>query len=185
MLKQLRVVFLIAATVALATVTAERASAKNAACGNGIVESGEQCDGPDLNGQTCGSAGFSVGTLSCNSDCTFDTSECKSILFTPAIRAGTNEALSCTAINVGATTLDVRVDLVEYPPSTGGLGSALCPTLASAQTATFGQVCSRGYAGPVEVYCRVTVNNGPRDSVRAVMSIWDSNGGAMNTVNAK
>jgi hypothetical protein len=185
MLKRVRVVLLIAAIVAPATVTAEQASAKNAACGNGIVESGEQCDRANLNGQTCGSMGFTVGTLSCNSDCTFNASACKSVLFTPALRAGTHEALSCTAINIGATTLDVRVDLVEYPPSTGGLGSALCPTLASAQTATFGQVCSRGYAGPVEVYCRITVANGPRDSVRAVMSIWDSNGGAMNTVDAK
>jgi hypothetical protein len=42
-------------------------------CGNGIAESGEQCDGSDLGGQTCEGLG---GTLSCKADCTFNTSGC-------------------------------------------------------------------------------------------------------------
>jgi len=45
-------------------------------CGNGTVEEGEQCDGSDLAGQTCESLGYAGGTLSCNPDCTFDTSGC-------------------------------------------------------------------------------------------------------------
>lgn len=45
-------------------------------CGNEIMETGEQCDGSDLNGETCQSKGYDGGTLSCNADCTFNTSSC-------------------------------------------------------------------------------------------------------------
>ncbi len=45
-------------------------------CGNNIKEINEECDGPDLGGQTCISLGYSGGTLTCNSNCTFNTSQC-------------------------------------------------------------------------------------------------------------
>ena len=47
-------------------------------CGNGVVETGEACDGGNLNGATCQSLGFSGGTLACSGSCTFDTSGCTS-----------------------------------------------------------------------------------------------------------
>lgn len=47
-------------------------------CGNGTVDPGEQCDGGDLAGETCGSRGFSGGTLACAPSCTFDESGCTS-----------------------------------------------------------------------------------------------------------
>jgi hypothetical protein len=52
-----------------------------ALCGNGIIESPEQCDGVDLGGATCASLGEGAGTLACSADCTFDLSMC-----TPATR---------------------------------------------------------------------------------------------------
>lgn len=45
-------------------------------CGNEIIESGEDCDGANLNNQTCASHGFFGGILTCNPDCTFNTSQC-------------------------------------------------------------------------------------------------------------
>ncbi|MCL2822702.1 MAG: hypothetical protein FWD57_01800, partial [Polyangiaceae bacterium] len=46
-------------------------------CGNGKVNlPDEACDGLDLNGQSCVTQGFETGQLLCNTDCTFDTSEC-------------------------------------------------------------------------------------------------------------
>jgi hypothetical protein len=45
-------------------------------CGNNVKESGEACDGTDLAGQTCVSQGFGGGVLSCNANCTFNTSAC-------------------------------------------------------------------------------------------------------------
>ena len=45
-------------------------------CGNGVVETGEQCDGGDLGGATCTSLGFTGGTLACGGSCQYDTSGC-------------------------------------------------------------------------------------------------------------
>ncbi|MFZ2970597.1 MAG: pilin, partial [Minisyncoccia bacterium] len=48
-----------------------------ASCDNDNVQEGlEQCDGIDLDGQTCATKGFTAGTLACNADCTFNTSGC-------------------------------------------------------------------------------------------------------------
>src|SRR4030042_4371548 len=47
-------------------------------CGNGVINSGEQCDGSDLGDQTCVSRGYYGGTLSCQPNCTFNTSQCTS-----------------------------------------------------------------------------------------------------------
>ena len=46
------------------------------ACGDGDLDIGEDCDGTDLNHQTCESLDFHAGTLSCNGDCTFNTDLC-------------------------------------------------------------------------------------------------------------
>lgn len=45
-------------------------------CANGLVETGESCDGTNLSGATCVSQGFTGGTLGCNAECGFDTSAC-------------------------------------------------------------------------------------------------------------
>lgn len=45
-------------------------------CGDGVIGVGEQCDGANLGGSSCTSLGFSSGTLSCSSVCTFSTSQC-------------------------------------------------------------------------------------------------------------
>ena len=49
---------------------------QSAACGNGQLDAGEECDGTNLGGATCAGEGFFGGTLACNSNCTLDTSEC-------------------------------------------------------------------------------------------------------------
>jgi len=46
-------------------------------CGDGVInQPGEVCDFSDLNGATCESLGLGSGPLSCDPDCTFDTSGC-------------------------------------------------------------------------------------------------------------
>ena len=56
----------------------QEASTGISLCGNGVIDSGEECDGSNLAGQTCSSRGFSGGSLSCNSNCTINTSQCTS-----------------------------------------------------------------------------------------------------------
>lgn len=46
-------------------------------CGDGNIDPGEVCDGNNLGDvDECVDLGFSSGPVSCNDDCTFDTSEC-------------------------------------------------------------------------------------------------------------
>lgn len=48
-------------------------------CGNGIIDraAGEQCDGTDLDGETCASLGHSGGSLACYAtSCTYDIRMC-------------------------------------------------------------------------------------------------------------
>ena len=45
-------------------------------CGNGIVQTGEDCEPADLVGKTCADFDFPEGTLACTSSCQFDTSGC-------------------------------------------------------------------------------------------------------------
>jgi hypothetical protein len=45
-------------------------------CGDSIIQSGEQCDGPNLGGASCSYIGFSSGVLSCSSVCTLVTTAC-------------------------------------------------------------------------------------------------------------
>ena len=45
-------------------------------CGDSKVRGGEECDGGNLDGQTCETLGFGGGALTCAGDCTFDTSGC-------------------------------------------------------------------------------------------------------------
>jgi hypothetical protein len=50
--------------------------AGNSACGNGVREAGEECDGSDLGATTCADLGLTGGTLSCTPSCRFDTTGC-------------------------------------------------------------------------------------------------------------
>ncbi|HLK10509.1 MAG TPA: DUF1566 domain-containing protein [Candidatus Binatia bacterium] len=52
------------------------------ACGNGVKDGPEECDGTDLGGATCASLGFTGGgTLACTPGCGFDVSGCRSQAF--------------------------------------------------------------------------------------------------------
>jgi cysteine-rich repeat protein len=45
-------------------------------CGNGRIEGTEECEGMDLDGETCISQGYLGGGLACNADCSFDKTAC-------------------------------------------------------------------------------------------------------------
>jgi hypothetical protein len=47
-----------------------------AACGNGLIETGEECDGSNLAGRTCQDLGFESGTITCGLDCKLDRQDC-------------------------------------------------------------------------------------------------------------
>jgi hypothetical protein len=45
-------------------------------CGNGTIDTGEACDGNELNGMNCESLGYTGGQLKCGSGCAFDETGC-------------------------------------------------------------------------------------------------------------
>jgi len=45
-------------------------------CGNNVIESGEDCDGTDLGGQTCANFGFNHGPLFCQVTCIIGSNLC-------------------------------------------------------------------------------------------------------------
>ncbi|MFC1482168.1 RCC1 domain-containing protein [Myxococcota bacterium] len=73
-------------------------------CGNGQAEPslGEQCDGQDLEGESCQSLGFLGGTLACSTSCTFNTSACQAPL---TCGNGVKEAgEACDGADLGSAT---------------------------------------------------------------------------------
>jgi len=48
-----------------------------AGCGNGSIETAEECDGLSLDGRSCASLGFNEGTLSCRPRCDDDDKDCE------------------------------------------------------------------------------------------------------------
>lgn len=85
-------------------------------CGNGRIDSGEDCDGTNLNGKTCATlsgATYTGGTLACSSSCTFVTSGCTA----PTVSTGI-AAARAAAKAAGSTpaTADVQITnaLVTY-----------------------------------------------------------------------
>ncbi len=48
-------------------------------CGDGSLQDQEECDGTDLDNETCESLGFLRGSLSCGSDCRFDVTGCEQV----------------------------------------------------------------------------------------------------------
>lgn len=45
-------------------------------CGNGVVESGEECDNNDLNGRSCSDFGYTGGSMACSNTCTWNDCGC-------------------------------------------------------------------------------------------------------------
>jgi hypothetical protein len=45
-------------------------------CGNGELDPGEECDGDDLDANSCLLRGYDGGTLTCSAECTFELNEC-------------------------------------------------------------------------------------------------------------
>ena len=53
-----------------------RLDAGPGSCGNGVIDSGEDCDGSELGGVSCDDRGFAGGVLSCSATCTFVETGC-------------------------------------------------------------------------------------------------------------
>lgn len=60
----------------------------SATCGNGIIDPSEECDGAELNGNSCTTFGFAGGSLRCGSDCRLVFTSCTGGCGNEAIEPG-------------------------------------------------------------------------------------------------
>ena len=100
-------------------------------CGNGAIDPGEQCDGGNLNNQTCQTQGFQSGTLACNSagganDCRFNTSQCVSTpACTPDLTCTTFQGCQGTCNTAGSLCNDNPGDNCPAPHFGSGTGQLI------------------------------------------------------------
>lgn len=81
-------------------------------CGDGIIQPGEECEGADLNGQSCESLGFTGGTLACDANCLLDKTQCFTIVCGDGVIEGAEECegadlngQSCESLGFSGGTL--------------------------------------------------------------------------------
>ena len=67
-----------------------------------MVDNGEQCDPPDMGGETCVTLGYDSGDLGCTGGCTFDASACMGDGYCGNGFVDTNE--DCDGSNLGGQT---------------------------------------------------------------------------------
>jgi hypothetical protein len=86
-------------------------------CGDGIIQTGEQCDGTNLGGLTCLGLGSSSGRLQCTASCTLDTSGCEGSACGNNVAEGAEQ---CDGTDLrGKTCADIGLPLSPVlPPGT-------------------------------------------------------------------
>lgn len=101
------------------------ATAKVNICGNGSVETPpEDCEGSDLNGESCQTQGYAEGDLACDISCEFDTSGCSGTLTptstpsptpgpTSSSSSGSTSSSASGSQSVSDTITNAVVDLVQ------------------------------------------------------------------------
>ncbi len=88
-------------------------------CGTNAVHPDDECDGTDLDDQTCQSLGYASGTLACAADCTFDVSMC--VGMGPGDMGNAGDA-GPGAADAGSTP-DSGGDEADLGPQNGDLGT--------------------------------------------------------------
>ena len=117
------------------------------ACGNGVAEDQEICDGPDLRGADCSSLGFASGAVQCTPDCTVDASNCTLCgngSADPGEDCDGSPGVTCASVGLGTEseavgcTNDCRFDYAECSACGDGMLTApeACDPLAESPAAT-------------------------------------------------
>jgi hypothetical protein len=115
-------------------------------CGNGTIDDGEDCDGTNLDSETCATVGMGTatsGTLACTSTCTFDLSGCM-----PAASGGSPGSGGAGSGGtpgsgglggvgaMGGMMSEAGAEAGEGGPGEGGPGSGGAPAEAGADGST-------------------------------------------------
>jgi hypothetical protein len=91
----------------------------NGVCGDGVINTGEECDGNQLGGADCTDEGFASGTLACNVDCSFNTDACSNEACGNGIDDDANAAIDC---NDAGCVADINCDTPSANNNAVGAG---------------------------------------------------------------
>lgn len=131
------------------------ATVKISICGNNIIEGNEDCEGDNLNSNTCQTLNYQNGTLVCDISCSFDKTDCSGVLTptpTPTVSTDTNTSISpiITSPVIFSSIIEALTKRVELPSLTPDL------TLPSIL-----QAYDRDFTGKIEA-----------DQMFSVVSLW-------------
>ena len=90
------------------TMTGMDAAGSGMTCGDGQIQSGESCEGTNLNGSNCSSLGFDSGTLACSASCKFDTSGCSGAINLMVTATRTTCAAPCAVFFDATSTVGLQ-----------------------------------------------------------------------------
>jgi hypothetical protein len=115
-------------------------------CGNGVRETGEECDGSDLGGATCGDFGCGSGALMCTSQCTLDDTLC-----TDCSGSSCNLNNTCDS---GESCETCGADCISGTISAAECGNGICEASNGENCQTCAQDCNGQQTGkPGNRYC--------------------------------
>ena len=112
---------------------AQGETADAGACGDGIQQSNEECDGKDLGGKTCITEGFYGGTILCTADCKINLGGCSGRCGDGIRNSATEQ---CDGTNFGGTT--------ENTCEVRGFHGAVQPLLCTSTCSLDPSSCSCG-----------------------------------------
>lgn len=127
------------------------------ACGNGVLNANEECEGTQLEGRSCLTEGFSGGALSCDDECRIDPSEC---VEGPACD---EEAAASSGVIYDGDTKGARNDWDNYSCSLGGRGNDVTISWTAESSGCF--TVSTSGAGPRSVLLAVHTGCGLDDEL--------------------
>jgi hypothetical protein len=120
------------------------ADAESALCGDDLREESEECDGPDLGGETCQTLGFPGGELGCDEQCNFVVSDCltsecgNGLIEELEVCDGDNLAgQTCETLGAGEGFLSCRHDC-------SGFDTSGCALLADGEACSIASDCGGG-----------------------------------------
>ncbi len=122
-------------------------------CGDGVLDPNEECDGSELDAQTCDGFGFDGGTLQCSPECTYDTSMCDAgpVCGDGLLDVDTEECDcgngQCMAAQLGNKSCTALPSPKGTPYSGGTLGCDAATCTLNAQACTY---CGDGVRNGIE-----------------------------------
>ena len=124
-------------------------------CGNGNIESNEECDGQTFGGQTCQSLGFDGGDLSCTEQCNLNLEECTGGM--PVLVANSGD----DSVSMVSAATHEEVGTIQVGDNPRSIAVSPTQTLAYVTNFGDGTVSVLDLSDPTTITVVATIDVGP------------------------